>query len=95
MHLFCTCPNSLRVVKQVQGKINLVLNEIGGQNRHHVILAYTDLFPILVLRAGVGFLIPSVPNLCIPFTFNKELRSCFNFCLLVVMKWDLWKIRNI
>ena len=30
------------------------------------------LFPVLVLRAGFGILIASIPDLCILFTFDNE-----------------------
>ena len=45
IHLFYTCPISHNIVKQIEGKLNIVLNDYGENLElctHHVIFGYTD-----------------------------------------------------
>ena len=69
-HLFYNCPISHDIVRQIEGKLNTVLNEYDKTlelGTHHIILGYTD--------------------------GTKISRSFIIFCILV-LKWELWKIRN-
>ena len=69
-HLFYNCSISHDIVRQIEGKLNTVLNEYDETlelDTHHIILGYTD--------------------------GTKISRSFINFCILV-LKWELWKIRN-